>query len=312
MKKPATISFGLHAALLLATLVILPAPKPFEVPPVQSIQVDISTISNKTKQMAMTKDAPPTPAPPAPKVTKIEKDVPPASKVADEVKMAAHEPVKPPDPAPPDPKPLTELLKKIDPPKPVEPTPVADDPLKKLLAEQQAAEDQKKLDEQKKAEADKKKAELKKKADDKKKREQLLAEAEAALLNKIKGENTAPAKPSTAQGAPKQAIKDTAGNDDAMTATIVDALRSQLKSCFSTPPGTKELEIVVPVHFALNQDGTVNGRPESQGGDAQQEAVGNAAVAAIMTCQPFKLPVENYDLWKDNTLDFNSKDGSGT
>ena len=279
--------------------------------------------------MATAKDATPAPAKPAPKPTKIVKDVPPAPKVADDVKTAAHEPVKPPDPTPPEPKPdstppepkiplpdpadLTKLLKKVEPPKQEEPKPVADDALKKILEEQQAAEDQKKAAEKKKTDDLKKKAELKKKADDKKKRAEQLAQAEAELLNKITGESTAPAQPSKDQGSPKLAAKDTQGNDAAATATIIDALRSQIKSCFSPPAAARDTRIVVNVQFALNRDGTVSGQPQPQGsGDPLQDGVGRAAVAAVMECQPFKLPVENYDLWKDNDFEFDSTQASGT
>ena len=330
MKKPATISIGLHAAILFAALVGFSAPKPFEVKPIEAIQVDISTISDKTQQMATAKDATPVAAKPAPKPTQIVKDVPPAPKVADEVKTAAHEPVKPPDPVPPEPKPdptppepttpppdtkaLTDLLKKTEPPKPEEQKQVADDALKKILEEQQAAEDQKKAEEKKKADDLKKKAELKKKADDKKKRAEQLAQAEADLLNKIKGESTAPAKPSKAEGSPKLAANDAQGEDAAATATIIDALRSQLNKCFSPPVASREMKIVVPVHFALHEDGTVSGQPESQdgSGDPLHDGVGRAGVAAIMECQPFKLPPENYDLWKDNVFNFDSSNASGT
>lgn len=314
---------------MFAALVGFSAPKPFDVKPTESIQVDISTISDKTQQMATAKDATPAPAKPAPKPTKIVKDVSPAPKVANDVKTAAHEPVKPPDPTPPEPKPdstppepkipppdpadLTKLLKKVEPPKQEEPKPVADDALKKILEEQQAAEDQKKAAEKKKTDDLKKKAELKKKADDKKKRAEQLAQAEAELLNKITGESTAPAQPSKDQGSPKLAAKDTQGNDAAATATIIDALRSQIKSCFSPPAAARDTRIVVNVQFALNRDGTVSGQPQPQGsGDPLQDGVGRAAVAAVMECQPFKLPVENYDLWKDNDFEFDSTQASGT
>ena len=329
MKKPFTISIGIHAAILFAALVVLPTPKPFVVTPVQTVQVDISQISDKSQQAATAKDALATPAKPAPKPTKLVKDVPPAPKVADEVKTAAHEPIKkeptppepnpdptPPEPKilPPDPADLTKLLKTVEPPKTEEPKPVADDALKKILEEQQAAEDQKKAEEKKKADDLKKKAELKKKADEKKKRAEQLAQAEADLLNKIKGESTAPAKPNADAGSPKLAATDKQGKDAAATATIIDALRSQLNICFSPPVASRELKIVVPVHFALNQDGTVSGQPQSQsgGGDPLQDGVGRAGVAAIMECQPFKLPPENYDLWKDNVFNFDSSNASGT
>lgn len=323
MKKSATISIGLHAAILVAALVGFSAPKPFEVKPIEAIQVDISTISDKTQQMATAKDAAPKPDKPVLKPTKIVKDVPPAPKVADEVKTAAHEPVKPPDPVPPEPKPdvtppepktpppdakaLTDLLKKTEPPKPVEPTPIADDPLKKLLADQQKQEDQKKAEEQKKADELKKKAELKKKVDDKKKRQEQLAAAEALLLNKIQGESTAPAKPSKTEGSPKLTAKDNQGNDAAMTATIIDALVSKVKGCMNVPPAAREANIAVRIHFLLNPDGSLNGQPEiqSMNSDPIFDATARAAVSAIIECQNYELPKDQYDLWKDNTLDFN-------
>jgi TolA protein len=322
MKKPATISIGLHAAILFAALVGFSAPKPFEVKPLEAIQVDISTITDKTQQMATAKDATPKPDKPAPKPTKIVKDVPSQPKVADEVKTAAHEPVKPPDPTPPEPKPdptppepkvpppdpkaLTDLLKKTEPPK-EEPKPVDDTAMKKLLAEQQAADDQKKAEEQKKADDLKKKTEAKKKADEKKKRAEQLAAAEAALLNKIQGESTAPAKPSKEEGAPKQAAKDNQGNDAAMTATIIDALVSKVKGCMNVPPAAREANIAVRIHFLLNPDGSVNGQPEvqSMNSDPIFDATARAAVSAILECQNYELPKDQYDLWKDNTLDFN-------
>ncbi len=330
MKKPATISIGLHAAILFAALVGFSAPKPFDVKPIEAIQVDISTIGDKTQQMATAKDATPAPVKPAPKPTKIVKDVPPAPKVADELKTAAHEPVKPPDPVPPEPKPdptppepktpppdtkaLTDLLKKTEPPKAEEAKPVADDALKKILEEQQAAEDQKKAEEKKKADDLKKKAELKKKADDKKKRAEIRAQLEADLLNKIKGESTAPAKPSNAEGSPKLAANDAQGEDAAAAASIIAALTSQLNRCFKPSPASREMKIVVPVHFSLNQDGTVSALPESLdvSGDSLHDGVGIAGVTAIKECQPFKLPPEKYDLWKDNVFNFDSSNANGT
>ena len=304
MKKPATISIGLHAAILFAALVGFSAPKPFVVKPIEAIQVDISTISDKTQQMAKAKDAAPKPDKPAPKPTKIVKDVPPAPKVADEIKTAAHEPVKQ-EPTPPEPKPdPTPPEPKVEPPKPVEPTPLADDALKKLMLD-----DQKKVDDQKKAEELKKKAETKKKAEEKKQRAEKLAAVEelVAKLNKIQGESTAPAKPLKAEGAPKLAAKNNQGNDAAMTATIIDALVSKVKGCMNVPPAAREANIAVRIHFLLNPDGSVNGQPEiqSMNSDPIFDATARAAVSAILECQNYELPKDQYELWKDNTLDFN-------
>jgi outer membrane biosynthesis protein TonB len=307
MKKPLVISLGFHAAILLAALVVLPTPAPFQVKPPESIQVDISAvISDKTQKMATTKDDTPPLDIPAPKETKVVKDVPPAPKVADEVKTAAHEPAQPP----PDP------VKTPDPPKPDPPKPKPE-PDTKALDQMLAAdaakqiEDQKKLDEQKKADEKKKadelkKAEEKKRADQKKKLDKVLAEAQAQL-NKIAGDTTAPAKPSDKKGAPKQAEKDAQGNDQAETATITAALVAKVKQCFNIPPAAREANISVPIHFRLNQDGSVNGAPEvaQGGGDPVFDATARAAISAIVECQNYDLPADQYDQWKDNVLDFN-------
>ena len=316
MKKPFAISIGFHAAILLAALIVLPTPKPFQVKPPESIQVDISTISDKTQKMALAKDpSPPTPKPAA-KETKVVKDVPPAPKVADEVKTAAHEPTQPP----PEPEKTPDPPK----PKPPEPTPLNSDPLKQMivddqqkLADQQKADEKKKLAEQKKID-DKKKADDKKKSDAKKleakkKQDQLMAENQA-LLNKIAGESTAPAKPTDVKGSPKQAAKDQQGQDAADSATLTAALVSKVKQCFNIPPAAREANISVPIHFLLNQDGSVNGVPEvaSGGGDPVFDATARAAISAIVECQKYDLPVDQYDQWKDNTLDFNPTQLSGT
>ncbi|MEP6827419.1 MAG: hypothetical protein ABJA10_05040, partial [Aestuariivirga sp.] len=113
MKRPLAISLFCHAALILAALLIVPAPPPFQVKEPAPIVVDISTIGDKVQQMATTKaDVPDSKEPPAPQETKVVKDVPPAPKVDDKVNTAAREPVKPPpDPQKPDTKALDQLLK---------------------------------------------------------------------------------------------------------------------------------------------------------------------------------------------------------
>jgi outer membrane biosynthesis protein TonB len=325
MRKAAAISVGLHAALVLATLIVMPAPKPFEVKPVEAIQVDISQITDKTQQMATATEAEPAAEKPAPKKTKVVKDVPPAPKVADEVKTVAHEPTAPPpEPEPPKPKPPKPEPPKPEPPKPQppkpkpEPTPLDSDPLRQMIAEedqkladQQKLEEKKKLDEQKKAD-DKKKAEAKKVADEKKKLDakkkldKALEEAQAQL-NKIAGESTAPAKPSEKTGSPKLAEKNAQGNDQQVTATLINALTSKVKSCFTVPPSARDANISVRIHFVLNQDGSVQGQPEVQSvnSDPVFDATARAAVSAILECQNYELPPDQFELWHDNTLDFN-------
>ncbi len=297
MRKPVVISIGFHAAILLATLVVLPAPKPFEVKPVEVVQVDISQITDKTQKVATTKEATPAVAKPAPKETKIVKDVPPAPKVADEVKTAANEPTEPP-PEPPKPEPLKP---KPTPPKPVEPTPLDSDPLKDLLKKVEEPKPEKKPVEKPKVE---KTVEAKK---PEKKKPDLKLEDISAFLDKQKGEKTAPAKPPKETGSPKLAENDAQGEDQVVTATLINALTSKVKGCFNVPPAARDADISVRIHFLLNQDGSVNGQPEvaSLNSDPIFDATARAAVSAILECQNYDLPPDQYELWKDNTLDFN-------
>jgi outer membrane biosynthesis protein TonB len=295
MRKPVVISIGFHAAILLATLVVLPAPKPFEVKPVEAIQVDISKITDKTQQMATTKDATPAVEKPAPKQTKVTQDVKPAPKVADEVKTAAKEPTPPPEPVKPEP-PKPKPPKPV-PPKPVEPTPPDAAALDKLLKKVEEPPPEPDPAPPKPVEAKK----------PEKKKPTLKMDDIAAFLDKQKGEKTAPAKPSKVTGAPKQAEQDAQGQDAAMTATIIDALVNKVKGCFNVPPAAREANLTVKIHFLLNTDGSVVGQPqiESSNSDPIFDATARAAVSAILECQNYELPPDQYELWKDNTLDFN-------
>ncbi len=297
MKKPAAISIGFHAAILLATLVALPAPKPFDVKLEEAIQVDITQITDKTQKVATATEAAPKIEKPAPKQTKITKDVPPAPKVADEVKTAANEPAIPPEPVvekkpePPKPKP----------PKPVEPTPPDPTALTDLLKKSEEPPPEKKTEPKPKVE---KPVEAKK---PEKKKPELKLDDISAFLDKQKGEKTAPQKPKEKTGSPKLAAADAQGNDQVVTATLINALTSKVKQCFNVPPAARDANISVRIHFILNTDGSVAGQPEvaTVNSDPIFDATARAAVSAILECQNYDLPPDQYELWKDNTLDFN-------
>ena len=304
MKRTFAISFFAHLGLILSALLVLPAPPPFKVAEPTPITVDISAISDKVQQQAATKDDAPDAKDNAPKEAKPEPDTPPAPKVADKVKLAAHEP-KPEDPVPPEPKPDPPELKPVTPPDTAA--------LDKVLADDAAkqAEEQKKLDDKKKAD-EKKKADDKKKAERKKKLDAALAEAQLKL-SKIAGESAAPAKASDKSGTPKHGDKNAAGNDAAATATIASALASKVKGCFNIPPAAREANVSVLIHFILNRDGSVQGQPEATAysADPVVQATARAAISAIVECQMYELPADQYDLWKENTLDFNPTQLSG-
>lgn len=327
MNRSLTASLFAHGALLLAVLIGLPSPPPFTVDPQQAVQVDISNIGDMTKVMATTKEAVPPPEKPAAQKTEVKKDVKPAPTVADEEILAAKE--KKPEPEPP---------KKPEPePKKAEDAPVNPDPLKQLLedqkaeeerkaaeeaalAEKKAAEEEKKKaqEEKKKAEAEKKKKaeEAKKKAEaEKRKKQKLDMAALDNLLNKENEERTAPKKSGETDGNPVQGENEQQGDDNAVAATLIDAMRSRLTECWTVPPGAREASITVKVRFNLRKDKSVDGLPIvlSGGGDTLTNATAQSAVSAVMQCAPYDfLPDDRYDMWQEITVNFTPDMMSGT
>ena len=62
------------------------------------------------------------------------------------------------------------------------------------------------------------------------------------------------------------------------------------------------------MHFLLNTDGTVSGLPEvvNSSSDPLFPSTAQSAVSAVMDCQAYDfLPADKYDLWRDNTFNFN-------
>ncbi len=296
MKVSLATSLGLHVAILVAALVVLPNPAPHDVKPVEAIQVDITNIGEISKKTAMAKDVEKPVEKPAPKKTETVKKTDPKAKVAEEVKKVAKEPKAEPPP-PPEPK---EKPKK-EPPKEAEPKPLDSDPLKALIKETVEEPEPKKKEEPKKAE---KKPEKK----PEKKKEKLDLDQMEAFLNKIDDESTAPVETSQLDGAPAQGEANLQGTDDQLSATIIQALVQRIRECWVVPPGAREASIVVKLRFGINPDGTITSQPQimNSSGDALFDATARSAVAAVMGCQNYDfLPQDKYDLWKDLIINFN-------
>jgi colicin import membrane protein len=314
MKKSFLGSVSFHAAIVLAALFGIPATKPFEVQPVEAIQVDISKISDATKVKAQTKSDDKPAEKPKPKASKSVEKTKPQEKVAEEKKVAAKEPAKQ-EPTPPEPE------KKKEPEKKVEDTPVNPDPLKQMLeaeeAELKLAEEQKKKDETKKkiedakkkkaeeeakekSEADAKaKADAKKKLETEKKAKKLDIAQLEELLNKENDDAASTLEKKEEAGTPEKAEKDTQGSDDAVSATIIDGLRQRFSDCWPIPASVRESKETVDLSWRMTKDGRVVGQPVVIGGNGGVVAQ-QAAIAAVMSCAPYDwLPQESYNLWKE-------------
>ncbi|MEQ1673222.1 MAG: cell envelope integrity protein TolA, partial [Hyphomicrobium sp.] len=79
-------------------------------------------------------------------------------------------------------------------------------------------------------------------------------------------------------------------------------IKSQLERCWRLPGAGGGSEIpAVTLSWHLLQDGSLNGEPsvKSAPNDTLGHAASEAALRAVRSCQPFKLPPESYDGWKD-------------
>jgi outer membrane biosynthesis protein TonB len=122
------------------------------------------------------------------------------------------------------------------------------------------------------------------------------------LLNKVLSSSSAP---KNAQAGPHNTMA--FGSQTAMTADLQDALRSQIKACWSPPVGAPSPEqMIVDFDLFLSPNGMV-AQPPQLVGQSASEAVTNpytraakeAAERAIYECQPYKLPTDKYSLWRE-------------
>jgi outer membrane biosynthesis protein TonB len=319
MRRSLIASLVLHGAILAMALVVLPSPDAFKVKLQDPIEVDISMIGDVSKRQAQSKSAEKKVEKAAPKPVE-EKKVEPAKKVAEEVKTAAKEPTPAP---PPPPEPKKEEPKpepKPEPKKAEEPKPLDPDPLKDLLkkVEEEPKKEEPKKEEPKKEPVKTAEAKPEKKVEKKpeKKKPKLDFDEISTLLNKTDDtEKAAPQKKSEQTRAPTQGQQDVQGTDDALAATLIEAMISRVRECWTVPPSARDAQFTIKVHFSLNADGSVAGQPEvvNSSADPIFQATAQSAVSAISGCNYADiLPPDKYDMWKDNTLSFNPNMMSGT
>ena len=110
------------------------------------------------------------------------------------------------------------------------------------------------------------------------------------------------------------------GAQTAMTADLVDSLRSQIMACWSPPVGApKGADLVVDFDLLLNPDGSVAQPPQltansrAAAGDPYARAAAEAARRAIYTCAPYKLPAEQIrTMARNQSVPFRPKPNDGT
>lgn len=267
-------------------------------------------------------NAPPPPPPPAEEVAAAEPPPPP------EPPKVTPPPPEPPPPPPPEatpaPGPTPDEQKLLE--KKIEDERLAEEAKKKAEeeAKKKAEEAKKKAEEEAKkkklaeeakkkklAEAAKKKA-LEAKKFDANKLASLLEKVPDDAQNKALLDKDPTKKGQQAQGTSKTA---TATGREAGTATGTDTvlsareqdllkgmIKSQLAQCWRLPGAGGGSEIpAVTLRWELAPDGSLQGEPRVQ--NAPNDTLGNAAaeaaLRAVRGCQPFRLPPESYEGWRD-------------
>jgi colicin import membrane protein len=309
MRTALAISASVHAAVLLWGLVSFGV-KPLEAGAVESLPVDIISDTEFSQLTAGVRTAAKVETP-KPLVEKIDTPKPveeSTPKVAPkpEIRTASAEPMPIPEVKPPE---KPEKAKAEPEPKPekAEPEP---DPVAEALKKDEAKrkEEAKKREEQKRRDEAKKREEAKKLEEAKKKEQAFDPNKIAALLDKRSPQRQAAAgdvlNPTASLGLP-------GGTSATLTQNEIDALRAQIQACWNPPAGALEAkELIVRVRLQLRQDGALSADPIllNRGGHPIFQIAAESALRAIKRCQPYKLPLAKYDVWKDVEVTFDPRD----
>jgi colicin import membrane protein len=294
MRSSLTISCVAHATVLAWGLVTFGA-KPFDVPPSQSLPVDIISETQFSQLTAGQMNAKPAEKP-KPLVEKIAEPKPaeqPVAKVTEKKEVTAAREAEPPPPPPKsEPKPAESAKKepKVD--------PIAE-ALKKDEAKQKQEKPEQKVEKPAPV-PPKKPVQQPPKFDPTK---------VAALLDKRDPMRHAAAGQTMNSTASLGVARGTAAT---ISQTELDALRARLMQLWNPPAGIKNPEeMIVRVRIQLSQDGRVVGQPQvvSSGSGFTYATARDSAVRAIFRGQPFTmLNPANYDTWKDVEITFDPRD----
>jgi len=136
----------------------------------------------------------------------------------------------------------------------------------------------------------------------------------AALLNKVPDAGVQTTASTDTKKKPKPAKGRSVGRDLAMTFNEIDALRARISQCWNPPVGGLGADAIkVKLRLRLRQDGALSREPEvvNRAGSPYFRAAADAAVRAVMLCQPYELPAKKYAQWRDMILNFDPKEMFG-
>lgn len=102
------------------------------------------------------------------------------------------------------------------------------------------------------------------------------------------------------------------GEMNAATMDIQAAFLQQMRECWNFPAGAPHPEeLVVEMNIRLSKDGHLVGTPElsaftkaAMARNQYMQAAGDAALRAVHICEPYQLPPDRYNQWRELTLIF--------
>jgi hypothetical protein len=302
MQVSLVVSISLHAAILVAAIVGLPAPEEYDVKVAESIPVEILSVSDLTRLQAQKKDAKPTETP-APKA-EVEPEKP-APKPAPKQEQVAALPPAPAEPAPQEPTPEPK-------PEALAPAPPA---AKRETAKAEAKPEPEPKPKEPEAKPEEKvakpvpKPRIKPKPQAPETRDNFDADKIAALLNKLpdKNQQRIEPNPSPDPSPTLGALDLNQGSDDTVTLDEKDALRQQIERCWAPPTGVQGADdLMITLRIRLKPDGSLQAPPEltNSGNSPYFQVAAEAAMRAVRRCEPYSMPPEKYGAWREIILNF--------
>jgi colicin import membrane protein len=152
------------------------------------------------------------------------------------------------------------------------------------------------------------------------KAKQFDADKIAALLNKVP-DKSAPPPPSEAGDQPTKnkgpTLGAAEGKDKKLSISQIGMIQQAIKSCVKLhwnvlSGGASAQETVVKIRIRLNPDGTLSTPPEIKPPPGTPtpyfRAISESALRAVQECEPYDLPPDLYDHWKDLLVSFSPTD----
>ncbi len=309
MRSGLTVSLLLHVVILVWGLVSFATPRKVVTPKITPISVSFVTAADLDKIRKGARDSKLKTA-----AAKLKKKPLKAKKKKSKPKpkLAAAKPtVEPPKPkAKPKPKPKPKVKPKTKAPA-LKPT---IDPVAKKLAE--LAKKPKPKPKVKPKPKPKPKAKLKPKPKKivrkrRKKKKKTYTDRMTALLNKIP-DRSAPRAASKPKTQRKKRVGPRAGAFDGRAEQlainqIAGVMQAKMRECWRLPTGGVGADqMIVTVRVRLRRDGLLAAYPEVQNTSSLPffRIAAESVKRALKACEPYDLPPDKYDIWRDMDLDF--------